>query len=72
MEDLRKEIEILKQTQDDINGYLNSLTTEIDSLRANYESLKDYVLTLESQIPSLEVVKTLRNDVDIIFEKIKE
>lgn len=72
MEDLKKQIEIIKQTQDDINGYLDSLTTDIDFLRAKYEELSSSIVPLESQGHIFDEVKNLRNDVNMLLEKFEK
>ena len=72
MEELKKQIEIIKQTQDDINGYLDSLTTDIDFLRAKYEELSSSIVPLESQAHIFDEVKNLRNDVNMLLEKIEK
>lgn len=70
MEELKAEIAIIKQTQDDINGYLNSLTTEIDLLKTNCDELKAYIATVESQLPALEEIEKLREEINSIWERL--
>lgn len=72
MEDLQAEIAIVKQTQDDINGYLNSLTTEIDLLRASYDELKTYVATVEARLSELDEVHKIRVELDEVREKLTQ
>ena len=64
MEELKAEIAIIKQTQDDINGYLNSLTTEIDLLKANYEELKAYVSNTDSELTPAEEIRKIRVEIE--------
>ena len=70
MEDLRKEIQIIKQTQDDINGYLNSLTTDIDQLREKCEQLSTQLSELGSQDNILESIRLIQKDIELLFSKL--
>jgi uncharacterized coiled-coil DUF342 family protein len=70
MEDLLKEIQIIKQIQDDINGYLNSLTTDIDQLKTNFDELNAKLSEIGSQDNTLEKINLIQKDIALIFNKL--
>lgn len=70
MEDLLKEIQIIKQTQDDINGYLNSLTADIDQFKTNFDELNAKLSEIGSQDNTLEKINLIQKDIALIFNKL--
>lgn len=70
--ELQIRMEVVEQTQDDINGYLDSLTADLDIVKTNQIALSSKLLSLEQLMPSIDQVSDLNSRIVALEKRVFE